>query len=62
MTTKRPDSLSGIYGGPDKLADGAFVLHVSTQLNWVYVQVITPDGHFRTRRYRHDAQVKVMDE
>jgi hypothetical protein len=44
----------------DTLRDGAHVLHVSVQLEWVYVKVLTPDGHFRTRRYRHDALVEVQ--
>ena len=59
--TKRPGCLSSTLG-VDRLADGSFVLHVSTQLNWTYVRILTPDGHFRTRRYRHDQEVKVMDE
>jgi hypothetical protein len=57
MMTKRATNLSSME---DSLADGAIVLHLSIQLNWVYVKVITPNGHFRTRRYRHDQQVKVI--
>ena len=41
------------------LADGAMVLHTSIQREWVYAQVVTPDGHFRTRRYRHSQLVEV---
>jgi hypothetical protein len=43
----------------DQLRDGAFVLHTSIQREWVYVKVITLDGHFRTRRYRHNQLVEV---
>ena len=45
----------------DVLADGAFVLKVSIQASNVYVRVLVPGGHFRTRRYRHDQMVKVQD-
>jgi regulation of enolase protein 1 (concanavalin A-like superfamily) len=60
--TKRPGWLKASPGNWDRLADGSFVLHVSTQTDWTYVRILTPDGHFRTRRYRHDQEVKVMDE
>lgn len=62
MRTKRPGCLNASSGNWDRLADGSFVLHISTQINWTYVQILTTDGHFRTRRYRHDQEVKVMDE
>ncbi|HET6911264.1 MAG TPA: hypothetical protein VFH54_18190 [Mycobacteriales bacterium] len=59
ITTKRPGCLSSTPG-VDVLADGSFVLHVSHQLKWVYVRILTTDGHFRTRRYRRDSQIKVQ--
>lgn len=41
------------------LADGALIIHLSFQRTWVYAQILTEDGHARTRRYRHDKDVKV---
>lgn len=62
MTTKKASHFSTYLSNGDRLADGSLVLHMSHQLNWVYLQILTTDGHFRTRRYRPDQEVKVMDE
>lgn len=51
--------LSPFYAAGHVLGDGATVLHISVQLAKVYVKVLTPDGHFRTRRYAHSAMVEV---
>ena len=40
------------------LADGALILRLSFQRTWVYARIVK-DGHARTRRYRHDQDVKV---
>jgi hypothetical protein len=44
------------------LADGALIVRNSIQRDRVYVKVVTPDGHARTRRYRHDQMVSVRDD
>lgn len=40
------------------LADGALILGVSVQREWVYAKVVK-DGRMRTRRYRHDQMVEL---
>lgn len=60
MATKRADDLvpAGCLGA-DILADGAIVLHLSFQLNWIYAKVVK-GGRFTTRRYRYGQQVRVQ--
>lgn len=41
-----------------ELADGATILRLSFQRDWVYAHIIK-DGQPRTRRYRHDQDVRI---
>lgn len=53
-TAVKATNLPGTFA----LADGALVLRVSVQQNWVYVKAVKAGRPVR-RRYRHDQMVTV---
>jgi hypothetical protein len=42
------------------LADGAIILRLSFQLDWVYAKIVK-GGHVSRRRYRYDQDIKIID-
>jgi hypothetical protein len=46
----------------DRMADGAIILRLSFQIDRVYAQVVVPGtASVRTRRYRYDQTVKLLE-
>jgi len=59
-TWRRSSKKASRLNDDDQLANGALILHLSFQRNWIYAQVIK-DSQLTRRRYRHDQEVSTRE-